>query len=250
MFTFRLFDPMEQFEVVPVIWSTLSCPSTLTNLVLVLVSVLLSIHFFLYFVSFKQAKYTNWYIIFINLYSIAKTFIKRNTNLVRYEYFSLLFYLFLFIFVSNIFGLVPYSFTITSSFILTFFLASTHFIGITLIGIIHRRWNFAGMFFPEGVPVILAPLIFPIEIISYFSRVLSLSVRLFANMMSGHALLKILIGFSWTMLCTGPVYVLLAFFPWAIVTMVMYLELLIAFLQAYVFVMLTAIYINDSLSSH
>jgi ATP synthase subunit 6 len=147
-------------------------------------------------------------------------------------------------------GLIPYSFTLTSSFVVTFFLALTHFIGINIIAIVERKWEFANMFLPSGVPLIIAPLLVPIEFTSYIARVFSLSIRLFANMMSGHALLKILIGFSWTLLSSGAVFIVIAIFPWLIVTAIMFLELLIAFLQAYVFVILIAIYINDVLVSH
>ncbi len=121
---------------------------------------------------------------------------KSNTSLKRYQYFSVLFFLFLFIFISNIVGLIPYSFTITSSFIITFFLAAMHFIGINLIGIVEHRWEITNLFLPSGVPNAIAPILVPIEFVSYIARIFSLSIRLFANMMSGHALLKILIGFS------------------------------------------------------
>jgi ATP synthase subunit 6 len=94
------------------------------------------------------------------------------------------------------------------------------------------------------------PFLIFIEAVSYIARVLSLSIRLFANMMSGHALLKILIGFSWALITSGSLLVLIAAFPWAIVTAVMFLELLIAFLQAYVFTILVTLYIGDVLTFH
>jgi ATP synthase subunit 6 len=156
----------------------------------------------------------------------------------------------MFIFTSNLVGLIPYSFTITSSFIVTFFLALSHFIGINIIGIVERRWEFASLFLPSGVPSEISFLLVPIEFVSYIARVFSLSIRLFANMMSGHALLKILIGFSWMLLGSGILYAGTALLPWAIVTVIMLLELLIAFLQAYVFVILIAIYVNDAITSH
>jgi F-type H+-transporting ATPase subunit a len=103
---------------------------------------------------------------------------------------------------------------------------------------------------PSGAPFAIAPFLIFIEAVSYIARVLSLSIRLFANMMSGHALLKILIGFSWTLLTSGSLLIALSLFPWLIVTVVMFLELLIAFLQAYVFAILVTIYINDILTFH
>lgn len=186
-----------------------------------------------------------------NLYSIVKGIIKSNTALKRKEYFSIMFFLFSFILLSNLFGLVPYTFTITSSFVVTFFLAATHFIAINIIGIFKQGWTFFNLFLPSGVPIFISPFLVIIELISYIAKVFSLSIRLFANMMSGHALLKILIGFSWSMLTSGSVlFYGLAILPWLIVTTIMFLELLIAFLQAYVFVVLIAIYINDVTSEH
>jgi len=181
---------------------------------------------------------------------LIKGIVRSNTRLKRKEYFSALLFLFIFIFASNLFGLIPYTTTITSSFIVTFFLSSTHFIGINIIGIYRQRWHFLNLILPSGVPIIISPFLVIIELISYVAKVLSLSIRLFANMMSGHALLKILIGFSWTMLSIGCDFLYGAgFLVWVIVTLIMFLELLIAFLQAYVFVVLVAIYIHDATSS-
>jgi len=134
--------------------------------------------------------------------------------------------------------------------VITFFLALGHFIGINIIGIMEQKWEIQNLFLPSGVPIFIAPFLVIIEFISYIAKVFSLSIRLFANMMSGHALLKILIGFSWALLSSGSALILLSIFPWIIVTAIMFLEMLIAFLQAYVFIILLSIYINDVLSSH
>lgn len=186
-----------------------------------------------------------------NLFNIVNSILNANTSLRRKEYFSILYFLFLFILLANMFGLIPFTFTLTSSFIVTFFLAATHFIGINIIGVYKNGRKFLDLFLPSGVPLVIAPFLVVIEFISYIAKVFSLSIRLFANMMSGHALLKILIGFSWTMLSvTGGIFYGIAILPWIIVTLIMFLELLIAFLQAYVFVVLIAIYINDVVSHH
>jgi len=245
----HIFDPLEQFAVVPLLWNSILCPSIITNMTIFLALNFFLIHFLLSSV-YDKGVYTAWDLFIDNIYILVKSMIKRNTILKRYQYFSILLFLFMFIFISNLVGLIPYSFTVTSSFVVTFFLALTHFIGINIIAIVERKWEFANMFLPSGVPIFIAPILVPIEFISYIARVFSLSIRLFANMMSGHALLKILIGFSWTLLGSGAVYIGLSIFPWIIVTMIMVLELLIAFLQAYVFVILIAIYINDILASH
>lgn len=182
---------------------------------------------------------------------VISSVLKSNTSLVRNEYLSILYFLFLFIFTANIFGLMPYTFTLTSSFMVTFFLAATHFVGINIIGIYKQSWHFLNIFLPSGVPLFIAPFLVFIEFVSYFAKVLSLSIRLFANMMSGHALLKILIGFVWAMWSTHCKFlIVVSFLPWFIVTIILFLEALIAFLQAYVFVVLVSIYLNDVTVSH
>jgi len=183
-------------------------------------------------------------------YNLVKTLIKSNTSLIRNQYFLTLFFLFFFILIANLVGLIPYSFTMTSSFLVTFFLAFSHFIGINIIGLFQHKWKLTNIFLPSGVPLMIAPFLILIELVSYVAKVLSLSIRLFANMMSGHALLKILIGFSWSLLTAGSIYTLIAIIPWIIVTAIMFLEALIAFLQAYVFTILVTIYINDVLVEH
>jgi len=197
----------------------------------------------------KRASFVNF--LQSTLSSIIGSVLKSNTSLERNEYLSILYFLFLFIFTCNVFGLMPYTFTLTSSFMVTIFLAATHFIGINIIGAYKQSWHFLNLFLPSGVPLFIAPFLVIIEVISYFAKVLSLSIRLFANMMSGHALLKILIGFSWVLCSTfNPMFVGISIFPWLIVTLILVLEALIAFLQAYVFVVLIAIYLNDVTSSH
>lgn len=242
-------DPLEQFEIVRLTWQSLACTHIITNFSIILALNSFFISFFLGF-FFKENAYNIWIYIFKNIYEIVKSIIKNNTTLVRYQYFSILFYLFTFILIANLAGLIPYSFTLTSSFIVTFFLAATHFIGINLIGIFQHKWKILNLFLPSGVPLILFPFLILLEFISYIARVFSLSIRLFANMMSGHALLKILIGFAWILLNTGTVFIFIAPFPWLIVTIILFLETLIAFLQAYVFVILITIYINDVLNLH
>ena len=185
------------------------------------------------------------------LHGVVKTILKSNTSLEKKEYFSILYFLFLFITLCNVGGLIPYTFTLTSSFVVTFFLAATHFVAINIIAVYKNNWNFFNMFLPSGVPLVISPFLVIIELISYIAKVFSLSIRLFANMMAGHALLKILIGFSWMMLTSGSIlFCLPAILPWVVVTAIIFLEILIAFLQSYVFTVLVAIYINDVFNAH
>jgi len=185
------------------------------------------------------------------LNSVGLSVIKANTNLYRNEFFSIIIFLFLFILACNAFGLFPYTFTISSAFVVTFFLAGTHYIAINIVGFFHQGWHFVNLFLPSGVPLIISPFLVVVELISYLAKVLSLSIRLFANMMSGHALLKILIGFAWTMCASwSMLFVTASIIPWLLVTCIMFLEALIAFLQAYVFIILIAIYLNDVIEGH
>lgn len=158
-------------------------------------------------------------------------------------YFPFIFTVFMFVLVGNLIGMVPYGFTFTSHIIVTFTMAMVVFLGVTVIALIKHKIHFFTFFMPPGVPLIMAPLLVPIEIISYLSRPMSLSVRLFANMLAGHTLLKVFAGF---VVALG----LFGVFPLAFVVVLTGLEIVIAFLQAFVFTILTCLYLNDALHLH
>jgi F-type H+-transporting ATPase subunit a len=142
------------------------------------------------------------------------------------------------------FGMIPYTFTVTSHIIVTFILASFIFIGVTVIGFAKHGFGYLKLFVPSGVPIVLLPLIVVIEIISYLSRPVSLSVRLFANMMAGHTMMKVFGGFVISLGIVG------GWLPLSFSVALTGLEILVAFLQAYVFAILTCIYLNDALNLH
>jgi ATP synthase subunit 6 len=125
-----------------------------------------------------------------------KNLVEKNIGQEGLQFFPFIFFLFSFLVLSNLIGMVPYSFTITSHLFVTFSLALTLFIGINIIAIKIHKLHFFGFFLPSGVSITLAPLLVPIELVSYVARVFSLAIRLFANMMSGHTLLKIIAGFA------------------------------------------------------
>ena len=160
------------------------------------------------------------------------------------SFFPFIFTLFMFVLFANMVGMLPYSFTVTSHIIVTFALAAIVFIGVTILGFIKHGLKYLGLFVPKGVPVILLPLIVIIEIISYLSRPVSLSVRLFANMMAGHTMLKVFGGFVISLGLLG------GWLPLGFSVALTGLEILVAFLQAYVFAILTCIYLNDALNLH
>jgi F-type H+-transporting ATPase subunit a len=159
-------------------------------------------------------------------------------------YFAFIFSLFMFVLFCNMFGMIPYTFTVTSHIIVTFVLASFIFISVTIIGFIKHGFGYLKLFVPSGVPVVLLPLIVVIEIISYLSRPISLSVRLFANMMAGHTMMKVFGGFVISLGIVG------GWLPLSFSVALTGLEILVAFLQAYVFAILTCIYLNDALNLH
>ncbi len=177
-------------------------------------------------------------------YEFVANMVRDNVGTEGMRYFPFIFTLFMFVLALNVLGLVPYSFTVTSHIIVTFALAAFIFIGVTLIGFWKHGIGFLKFFVPSGVPFILLPLLVVIEVISYLTRPISLSVRLFANMMAGHTMLKVFGAFVVALGLLGG-WAALAF-------MVAFtgLELLVAFLQAYVFAILTCIYLNDALHMH
>ena len=159
-------------------------------------------------------------------------------------YFPFVFTIFMFVLVGNMWGMMPYSFTFTSHIAVTFAMAFFIFVGVTLIAIAKHKLHFLAFFMPPGVPMYMAPLLVPIEIISYLSRPISLSVRLFANMLAGHTLLKVFAGF---IISLG---IAAGWLPFVFVVALTGLEFVIAFLQALVFAILTCLYLNDALHLH
>ena len=184
------------------------------------------------------------------LQSISEIFYEFISNMVSdnigdkgRKFFPLIFTLFTFLLFGNMLGMLPYSFTFTSHIIVTFVLAMFVFLLVTLLGIFIHGFKFFGLFVPKGVPMLMLPLMIPIEIISYLSRPISLSVRLFANMMAGHTMLKIFAGFIVPLGIFGIA-------PLMVDVALTALEVLIAFLQAYVFTILTCLYLNESINLH
>lgn len=176
-------------------------------------------------------------------YEFIAGMIRDNVGAEGRKYFPYIFTLFMFILFGNLIGLIPYSFTFTSHIIVTFGIAMAVFVGVTIIGFVKHGWRFFGLLLPQGVPWYIAPLLVPIELLSYFTRPVSLSLRLFANMTAGHTMLKVFAGFVAAIGMFG-------FVPLIFVAALTGLEFLIACLQAYVFTILSCIYLNDALHMH
>ncbi len=177
-------------------------------------------------------------------YEFIANMLQQNVGSAGRQYFPFIFTLFMFILACNLVGLAPYSFTVTSHIAVTFALAITVFIGVTIVGFVKNGVGFLKFFVPSGVPAVMLVLLVPIEVLSYFIRPMSLSVRLFANMLAGHTLLKVFGGF---VISLG---LLFGWVPFVFIIAFTGLELLIAFLQAYVFTILACLYLNDALNMH
>jgi F-type H+-transporting ATPase subunit a len=163
------------------------------------------------------------------------------------RYFPFIFTLFMFILFGNALGMIPGRFTYTSHIIVTFSMAIFVVVAVTVIGIVRHGWHFFSFFAPKGCPIYVMPLLVPIEVLSYLIRPISLSVRLFVNMMAGHIMLKTFAGF---IIALGSYYLVPAIAPLALTVGLSGLELAIAFLQAYVFTVLTCIYLQDCIHLH
>jgi F-type H+-transporting ATPase subunit a len=177
-------------------------------------------------------------------YEFIANMIRDNVGSEGKKYFPFIFSLFMFILFCNLIGMIPYTFTVTSHIIVTFALAMVVFTGVTIIGFARHGFRFLGLFVPSGVPIALLPVLVPIEVISYFVRPISLSVRLFANMMAGHTMLKVFAGFVITLGLAG------GWAPLLFIVALTGLEIGIAILQAYVFTILTCLYLNDAIHLH
>ena len=238
-------DPIHQFEIKELIplelfETNISFTNSSLFMSLAIISVIL-----LLLVSIK-----NQSLIPSRLQSISEIFYEFIANMISdnigekgHKFFPLIFTLFAFILFGNMLGMLPYGFTFTSHIIVTFVLAIFIFLFVTLLGIFIHGFKFFGLFVPKGVPMLMLPLMVPIEIISYLSRPISLSVRLFANMMAGHTMLKIFAGFVFSLGIFGVA-------PLIIDVALTALEVLIAILQAYVFTILTCIYLNEAINLH
>ena len=238
-------DPIHQFEIKELIplelfETNISFTNSSLFMSLAIISIIL-----LLLISIK-----NQSLIPSRLQSISEIFYEFIANMISdnigekgHKFFPLIFTLFAFILFGNMLGMLPYGFTFTSHIIVTFVLAIFIFLFVTLLGIFIHGFKFFGLFVPKGVPMLMLPLMIPIEIISYLSRPISLSVRLFANMMAGHTMLKIFAGFIVPLGIFGVA-------PLLVGVALTALEVLIAFLQAYVFTILTCIYLNEAINLH
>ncbi len=180
-------------------------------------------------------------------YEFVASTIRGTAGTEGMRFFPFVFTIFMFVLAANMIGIIPYTFTVTSHIIVTAALAITVFLVVLIYGLWSHGFHFFNLFIPKGVPIYILPLIVAIEILSFMSRPISHSVRLFANMLAGHITLQVFAAFIILMSAHGILGWTGAVLPFAMIVILMALEALVAFLQAYVFAILTCIYLNDAI---
>lgn len=255
-FNLVVFSPLEQFEILPLLQNFLGLGLTITNETIILI-----LFFSFIFLFFNSSVNQNdkslyviphrWQVIIEIIYKMILAMVTDNISGNKSQYFfPLVFTLFFFIVNLNLIGLVPYSFTLTSHLIVTFSLSVAVFVGINIVCFRIHGLEFFSLFFPAGTSLALGLLLVPVEIMSYFFRPISLAVRLFANMMAGHTLLKVFAGFAWTLMGCSGILFFTHFVPLIVLLPLIGLELGVALIQAFVFSILTCIYLNDAINLH
>jgi len=225
---------------------------SITNSVVFLVISILFFNF-LYNYSGLSKGYlvpSRWQSVIELAYELIYGIVRENIGEKGKKYFPFIFALFMMIVILNLFGLVPYTFSPTAHIAVTFGLSLSIFLGVTLLGMVNYGANYFSMFMPAGSPLALAPFMIIIEIVSHMAKAISLGVRLAANITAGHILFAILSGFVWKMLMAGGILAMGSIFPMLIVILVTIIEMAVAVIQAYVFSLLTSIYISESEDLH
>ena len=239
-------DPIHQFAITPLFGEG---TFAFTNSSLFMVLTVLTITLFLILATGRGALVPGrWQSLAELSYEFVANTVRQSAGNDGMRFFPLVFSLFMFVLVANLFGMIPYSFTVTSHIIVTFALAMLVITTVILYGFWKNGLHFLHLFVPSGIPVFLLPLVVAIEVISFLSRPISLSVRLFANMLAGHITLKVFAGFVVQLVAAlGVAGGVLAVLPLGMAVALQGLEFLVAFLQAYVFTILTCIYLNDAI---
>jgi F-type H+-transporting ATPase subunit a len=248
----RIAGPMEQFSIHPIIPLHIGgLDLSFSNASMWMVIAIAAITLFLVGGISRAAMVPGrWQSMAEMSYEFIANTVRANAGEAGMRFFPLVFSLFMFILFANLLGLVPYSFTTTSHIIVTFALAMMVYLLVIVVGFARHGMKWFTLFVPGGVPPWLLPLIVPIEMISFLTRPISLSVRLFANMLAGHTILKVFAGFVVSLGTAGGILAAGSVLPLAGIVAITALEFLVAGLQAYVFAVLTSIYINEAIHLH
>lgn len=238
--------PLEQFRIEPIVPLVAGdLDLSFTNSALFMVIAVAAVTLFLVLAMRRQALVPSRTQSLAEMcYEIVAGMVRDNVGTEGMRYFPFIFTLFMFVLFANLIGMIPVvTFTVTSHIIVTFALAGFIFVAVTVIGIWRHGFRFLSLFFPHGAPWWTGIILIPVELVSYLSRPISLSVRLFANMTVGHVLLHVIAGFIALMGVFGIV-------PWLFLVPLTALEIGIAALQAYIFTILTCVYLHDAIHLH
>lgn len=251
-----IYSPLDQFKIAPLL--TLQFAGIDLSVTNFLLASLLTLFVIQSFVFLMKDPSTNsffvipsgWQNLIEKIYGLVTQLLSDIVTTGSEKYFPVAIVLFMFILSNNLIGMVPYSFTTTSHITLTFFLSFSIFVAMNVIGFQKHGLEFFSLFLPANTSFFLALVLVPIELISFIAKPVSLGVRLFINLMAGHSLLKVIVGFSWNMLLVENLKAIAFLIPLVVLVVLMGLELGVALIQAYVFITLTAIYLNDSEALH
>ena len=243
-------SPLEQFQIKPIVpLEVAGHDVSFTNASAFMALALVAIWAFMFFGMRRAALVPGrWQSAVESVHEFVVGMVDENIGPKGRAFVPFIFSLFMFILVANLIGLIPFSFTVTSHIAVTFAFAAFIFVLCVIIGIAKHGTHFFSLFVPPQTPIALLPLIVLIEMISFLSRPLTLSVRLFANMTAGHILLKVFAGFIISLGLAGAGYAVIGVLPFAMNVALYALELLVAVVQAYVFALLTCVYLNDSIN--
>lgn len=252
---YYLASPLDQFEIFELI--SLSLPLfniyiSFTNIREYLtISFIILLVLVTFILGFYSLSLYNWSLVKEVFYDTIHGIVVSQINKYKGQiYFPFIMTIFMFILINNLIGMIPYSFSSTSHFILTFSISFCIVIGVTILGLYIHKLEFFSLFVPSGCPIFLVPILVLIEFLSYVARNISLGLRLAANVLAGHMLLNILSGFTFKIISRGFLYTLIGILPLLFVILFSTLEFGICFIQAQVFVVLTSGYIKDSLELH
>jgi F-type H+-transporting ATPase subunit a len=254
-----ILSPLEQFEVTNLI--SLNAPilgylnfsfSNLALYSLIILVLIISLHLAFKGTGFNDTKLipSQWSIALESSFASINAIVREQIGLRNEIYLPFIYSLFFFIIIANLIGNTPYSFTITSSIILSVGLSFTIFIGVTILGLVKHGLHFFSFFIPSGTPLALVPLLVLIEVTSYLARAFSLGIRLLANVSAGHMLLKILSTFLYQLFSSSLIIATLTLIPFSLFIALIGLEIAVSIIQAYVFVLLTSSYIKDAIELH
>jgi F-type H+-transporting ATPase subunit a len=252
----KIYNPLEQFEILKFIamegplFGYIQIGLTNIGFYLLLASLFLIFLHLLYNREGVLGLSNTLMLCMESLFGFVLQLVKNQVGPTGYPYFPAIYSLFLFILFLNLVGLIPYSFTATAHFALTLGFSATIVLGVTLLGFHRHGLHFFSFFIPAGTPLALVPMLVLIETISYIARAFSLGIRLGANMLAGHVLLHIIADFSWKFITGSLLGIIMIPLPLLFLTLLYGLEIGVALIQAYVFVLLTCSYINDAIKLH